>query len=197
MPCLLEKLITMQIEKEIIDYQDHKKEIDKWVSLKGEKKYLEFVKVFKEKDITITWKKLDDTFRYDKRLLINLFKYLSFFEDYLRAIVWNYSSLTYKKLEKSFLIDVIEEAINTIGTLSIKGFDLELLKINKDYFNYLRNRVSHNKIIIDSEYNGKGYKELIKIFGKTLPGDYQKGFTKDINSCSNGLVLDEKLVVAL
>ena len=187
----------MQIEKEIIDYQDHKKEIDKWVSLKGEKKYLEFIKMFKEKDITITWKKLDDTFRYDKRLLINLFKYLSFFEDYLRAIVWNYSSLTYKKLEKSFLIDVIEEAINTIGTLSIKGFDLELLKINKDYINYLRNRVSHNKIIIDSEYNGKGYKELIKIFGETLPGDYQKGFTNDINSCSNVLVLDEKLVVAL
>ena len=57
--------------------------------------------------------------------------------------------------------------------------------------------MSHNKIIIDSEYNGKGYKELIKMFGETLPGDYQKGFTKDINSCSNGLVLDEKLVVAL
>lgn len=187
----------MQIEKEIVDYQDHKKEIDKWISLKGEKKYLEFIKVFKEKDIPITWKKLDDAFRYDKRLLINLFKYLSFFEDYLRAIVWNYSSLTYKKLEKSFLIDAIEEVINITGTLSIKGFDLELLKINKDYINYLRNRVSHNKIIIDSEYNGRGYKELIKIFEETLPEDYQKGFAKDINGCAKGLDVDEKLAAAL
>lgn len=187
----------MQIEKEIIDYQEHKSEIEEWISLKGERKYLEFVKLFRKKHIEVTWKKLDDAFRYDKRLLINLFKYLSFFEDYLRAIVWNYSSLTYKKLEKSFLIDVIEEVINTTGILSIKGFDLELLKINKDYINYLRNRVSHNKIIIDSEYNGKGYKELIKIFGETLPGDYQKGFTKDINSCTKGLDVDEKLTVAL
>lgn len=84
----------MLIEEEIVDYQEHKQEIDKWILLKGEKKYLEFIKVLKDQGLEITWKKLDDTFRYDKRLLINLFKYLSFFEDYLRAIVWNYSNKT-------------------------------------------------------------------------------------------------------
>ena len=57
--------------------------------------------------------------------------------------------------------------------------------------------MSHNKIIINSEHNGKDFKELIKILGETLPLDYQKGFIKDINSCSKGLVLDEKLVVTL
>lgn len=187
----------MQIEKEIVDYQEHQEEIDKWISLKGEKKYLEFIKTLKDHNIAITWKKLDDTFRYDKRLLINLFKYLSFFEDYLRAIVWNHSSKTYKKIEQSFLSEVIEEVINLNSPLNIKGFDFNKLRVNKEYINCLRNRVSHNKIIINSEHNGKGFKDLIKIFGETLPLDYQKGFIKDINSCSKGLVLDEKLVVVL
>ena len=187
----------MQIEKEIIDYQDHKKEIDKWISLKGEKKYLEFIKVFKEKDIPITWKKLDDTFRYDKRLLINLFKYLSFFEDYLRAIVWNYSNKTYKKIEDSYLKEVIDEVLSIADSLDIKGFDINKLKENKPYINELRNRVSHNKIIINSGIDGKDYKEMIEAFKETLPVDYQAGIIKEINNCSKGLLIDGSLAINL
>ena len=179
----------MLLEEEIIDYQDHKKEIDKWVSLKGEKKYLEFIKVFKEKDIPITWEKLDDAFRYDKRLLINLFKYLSFFEDYLRAIVWNYSNKTYKKIEDSYLKEVMDEVLSIADSLDIKDFDINKLKENKPYINELRNSVSHNKIIINSGIDGKDYKEMINAFKETLPIDYQKGFMKDINNCSKGLLI--------
>lgn len=187
----------MQIEKEIVDYQDNKKEIDKWVSLKGEKKYLEFMKVFKEKDIPFTWKKLDDTFRYDKRLLINLFKYLSFFEDYLRAIVWNYSNKTYKKIEDSYLKEAIDEVLSIADSLDIKGFDINKLKENKPYINELRNRVSHNKIIINSHEDGKDYKYMINAFGKTLPINYQAGFIKDINNCLNKLELDSEITVKI
>lgn len=187
----------MLIEEEIVDYQEHKQEIDKWISLKGEKKYLEFIKVLKDQGIEITWKKLDDTFRYDKRLLINLFKYLSFFEDYLRAIVWNYSNKTYKKIEGSYLKEVIEEVLSIADSLDIKGFDINKLKENKTYINELRNRVSHNKIIINSGIDGKDYKEMINAFKETLPVDYQKGFIKDINNCSKGLLIDNSLAIVL
>ena len=34
----------MNITKEIIDYDKHKKNIDKWINIKGEIKYLEFAK---------------------------------------------------------------------------------------------------------------------------------------------------------
>ena len=187
----------MPIEEEIIDYQQHKQEIDKWILLKGEKKYLEFIKVLKDQGLDITWKKLDDTFRYDKRLLINLFKYLSFFEDYLRAIVWNYSNKTYKKIEESYLKDVIDEILSIADSLDIKGFDINKLKENKPYINELRNRVSHNKIIITSGIDGKDYKEMIKAFKETLPVDYQAGFIKEINNCSKELLIDNSLAIVL
>ncbi len=185
----------MQIEKEIIDYQEHKQEIGKWISLKGEKKYLEFIKALKDQGLEITWKKLDDTFRYDKRLLINLFKYLSFFEDYLRAIVWNYSNKTYKKIEDSYLKEAIDEVLSIADSLDIKGFDINKLEKNKQYINELRNRVSHNKIIINSGIDGKDYKEMIKAFKETLPVDYQKGFMKDINNCSKGLLINSEFFI--
>lgn len=183
--------------EEIIDYQEHKQEIDRWISLKGEKKYLEFIKVLKDQGIEITWKELDDTFRYDKRLLINLFKYLSFFEDYLRAIVWNYSNKTYKKLEDSYLKDVIDEVLSIADSLDIKGFDINKLEENKHYINELRNRASHNKIIITSGIVGKDYKKMINAFKETLPVDYQTGFIKDINNCSKGLLIDNSLAIVL
>lgn len=184
-------------KEEIVDYQEHKQEIDKWISLKGEKKYLEFIKVLKNQGLEITWKKLDDAFRYDKRLLINLFKYLSFFEDYLRAIVWNYGNKTYKKLEDSYLKDVIDEVLSIADSLDIKGFNINKLEENKHYINELRNRVSHNKIIITSGIDGKDYKEMINAFKETLPVDYQTGFIKDINNCSKGLLIDNSLAIVL
>ena len=183
--------------EEIIDYQEQKQEIDKWISLKGEKKYLEFIKVLKNQGLEITWKKLDDTFRYDKRLLINPFKYLSFFEDYLRAIVWNYSDKTYLKIERSYLGEVIDEVLNIADSLNIKSFDINKLKENKSYINELRNRVSHNKIIITSGIDGKDYKEMINAFKEALPVDYQAGFIKGINNCSKELLIDNSLAIVL
>lgn len=90
-------------KEEIIDYNEHSLEIERWVELKGEQKYLEFIKLLKDNRINVKWDVLKDTYRYDKRLLINIFKYLSFYEEFLRAQLWNSDSKnSYKSLEKLF-----------------------------------------------------------------------------------------------
>ena len=48
----------MSARKEIIDYDKYKKEIDHWIDLKGETKYLEFVNLLKENDEEVYWEKL-------------------------------------------------------------------------------------------------------------------------------------------
>lgn len=41
----------MTIKNEILDYDKHKDDIDRWVNVKGEVKYLEFVKMLKNNQI--------------------------------------------------------------------------------------------------------------------------------------------------
>jgi hypothetical protein len=72
----------MSIKEEIIDYEQIKTKVDKWVELKGEAKYMQFVDILKAHNIPVTWQTLSDTYRYDKRLLINLFKYMSFLKSF-------------------------------------------------------------------------------------------------------------------
>ena len=91
----------------------------------------------------------------------------------------------------------MDEVLSIADSLDIKGFDINKLKENKPYINELRNSVSHNKIIINSEIDGKDYKEMIKAFKETLPVDYQAGFIKDINNCSKGLLIDNSLAIVL
>lgn len=136
-------------------------------------------------------------FRYDKRLLINCFKYLSFYEEFLRAQIWNISQVNYKKLEDKYLLVVIEEIINLEDKIKYKRFNLQCLKENKTYINYLRNRVMHNKIILNSIKEKKDIREILTTFKDCLPETYKNGFTSDINNCCKGLNLDEKLIIKL
>lgn len=46
----------MTIKNEILDYNKHKDDIDRWINVKGEIKYLEFVKILKINNIDCTWK---------------------------------------------------------------------------------------------------------------------------------------------
>lgn len=64
----------MYLKNFIIDYDNNIKEIEKWVSLKSEEKYIEYAKILVKNGVKdISWKQLDDYFRYGKRLLFNLF----------------------------------------------------------------------------------------------------------------------------
>lgn len=187
----------MSLKDKIVDYDYHKENADHWIELKGEQKYLEFVKILENKNIPIEWKLLDDLFRYDKRLLVNCFKYLSFFEEFLRAQIWNISQDSYKKIEDMYLLEVIEEVINLEDKMQYQKINLQYLKVNKIYINYLRNRVMHNKIIINSIKDNKDLRELLIFFKNCLPESYKNGFMTDINNCRKGLNLVEKLIIKI
>lgn len=183
----------MSAKEKIIDYTEHSAEIEKWLALKGETKYLRFAELLMKHSIPIKWEQLRDTYRYDKRLLVNVFKYLSFFEEFLRAQIWNINKATYKKVEKSFLFEVIDEILAIKDKIAYSGFSLVALEQNKDKVNYLRNCVAHNKIILKSEREGANVRDILKAFKNCLPESYQRGFASDINKCVLGLNIPVKL----
>ncbi len=187
----------MSANEVIKDYNEHCAEIEKWIALKGEQKYLRFVKLLIANNITVEWCVLIDLYRYDKRLLITLFKYLSFFEEFLRAQIWNFSKINYKKLEDAYLNKTIDEVIKNKNLITTVDFSLDILSKNQGIINYLRNRVSHNKIILESKTNGLAIKDLLTAFKETLPKSYQRGFITDINKCANKLNLTKELVIML
>ena len=187
----------MSARKEIIDYDKYKKEIDHWIDLKGETKYLEFVNLLKENDEEVYWEKVRDTYRYDKRLLVNIFKYLSFFEEFLRAQIWNTTGENYKQWEKKCLFNIIEKVIALKNKFTYQEFSIENLENNINQINYLRNRVSHNKIILTSKYESTEIKSILINLKNTLPQSYKQGFTKGINSCALNLKVPEKLKIKI
>lgn len=185
----------MQAQEEIIDYDVHKEEIDKWIALKGEAKYLKFVAILKANNVPVIWSSLSETYRYDKRLLINVFKYMSFFEEFLRAQIWNVSKITYNKLESALLNDAIDKVIELKDHICFQGFFINNLIENRGYINYLRNRISHNKIMLESEKEGRNLKELLFAFKITLPESYRNGFSSDINNCNKGLDIPQQIAI--
>ena len=187
----------MSITKEIVDYLDNKSEVDKWIRLKGEQKYLQFADILKEHEEPVTWQNISELYRYDKRLLINLFQYLSFFEEYLRALVWNASETEYKKLSERYLNDAVDLVIELKDSVDCEAGFMNNLIANRDYINGLRNRVSHNKIMLNYIKNEKTFRDMILLFKKSLPAEYQNGFAKDINSCAKGLRICDFLIVRI
>lgn len=185
----------MSAREEIIDYLTHGEEIEKWLALKGETKYMRFASILNANGMAVEWNVLKDTFRYDKRLLVNIFKYLSFFEEFLRAQIWNISPISYRKLEEASLMDIMNTVIGLRDSVNYIGFSVGVLESNKNYINYLRNRVSHNKIILESVKDGKTLKELLIAFKETLPESYRCGFTNDINNCKKSLQLPNSIII--
>lgn len=183
----------MSAREKIIDYNENSEEIEKWLALKGETKYLRFAELLTKNGIPVKWQTLKNTYRYDKRLLVNVFKYLSFFEEFLRAQIWNINKPSYKKVEKSFLSEVIYEILTIKDKIDFSGFSIAALEQNNDKINYLRNRVAHNKIILESEKDGANIKDILKAFKNCLPESYQEGFASDINKCVLGLNIPEEL----
>lgn len=187
----------MSAKEKIIDYNENKAEIEKWLALKGETKYMQFAELLTENDIPVKWQTLKDTYRYDKRLLINVFKYLSFFEEFLRAQIWNINKPSYKKVEKSSLSEVIDEILTIKDKIDYSGCSIAALEQGKDKINYLRNRVAHNKIILESKKDGANIKGILIAFKDSLPESYQQGFVSDINKCVLGLNIPSKLQICI
>ncbi len=132
-----------ELKDRIVDYDANKEEADKWLNLKGVVKYEQFADLLDKNNIEVNWKNIDDLARCDKRLLEDTFKYLSFYEDYLRALIWNIDKVDYNKLENSYLKEVIKEVLNEEKLLNI-DIDFDSLKNGKNIINSLRNKVSHN-----------------------------------------------------
>ena len=187
----------MSAKEEIIDYNLHANEIEHWIALKGETKYMRFADLLKAKGIAVEWNVLKDTYRYDKRLIVNIFKYLSFFEEFIRAQIWNVSQTSYKKLEGEFLSEAIDEVVSLKEQIHYEGFSLDLLSKNKELIKHLRNCVSHNKIILETQKGECGIKEILVAFKETLPKDYRQGFSSDINKCAKNLTVPSCLVISL
>lgn len=187
----------MSAKEEIIDYYEYSEEIEKWLALKGETKYLRFAKLLTKNNIPVRWVTLKDTYRYDKRLLVNIFKYLSFFEEFLRAQIWNISKASYQSVEDCFLHKVMGEIIAIKDKISYSEFPIGALTRNKDLINYLRNCVAHNKIILESEKNGFDIKDILNAFKDCLPESYQQNFATAINNCVFGLNVPDELKITL
>lgn len=184
----------MNITKEIIDYNKHKIDIDKWINIKGEIKYLEFAKILKDINCECTWKNVSNLYRYDKRLQINIFKYMSFFEEYIRAKLWNENIYKdYKDLNKKTmneLIDYIYKNSNIIEKYFSCIEKNKLLNVKE-----LRNTISHNDIVIKCKKDQNDYKHIILDFYSVIPAEYKDGFKKDIYNCQKKLSIDKKLLV--
>ena len=187
----------MSAKEEIIDYDFHAEEIEHWMAVKGETKYMCFVSLLKANGIAVEWSAVRDTYRYDKRLLVNIFKYLSFFEEFLRAQIWNVSQTSYKTLESAYIANAIEETIKIKEQINYDGFSIELLSQNKELIRHLRNCISHNKIILETQMPNCGIKEILVAFKETLPKTYQDGFCSDINKCAQGLNIPSCLIIEL
>ena len=157
---------------------------------------MQFIEILEKKGIPCTWKNVDDLVRYDKRILINVFKYMSLFEDTIRAVAWNNLEIEYKTLEDDLIWKTIERLVE-VGNIDKNFINIEYIISNQTSINKLRRMISHNKIMLLSEGKEPGLKELLEMFKKALPTAYQKGYVRDINACVKGLNLDDKMTIKL
>lgn len=186
----------MTIRKRIIDYSDHNDEIEKWLRVKGDEKYSQFADILDNNGIEITWAKVSDLYRYDKRLLNNNFRYISFFEEYLRAILMNNSvdiSNDYESLQEEYFKGLIEKVLALDINIQKEYFEEIDMLSRMRMLRELRNWIAHNKIILQLEYP----QHLMKTFCSVLPLDYREGYRKDINKCVCGLDVDNNIAIMI
>ena len=170
----------------VSDYGSNKEDIEKWFSIKCPEKYQRFAELLESRGSETTWRNIVDLYRYDKRLIFNVFRYVSFLEEYLRAIVVRnegdegaydrWQGETMWSLEKK-IVELHEEGRSGIENDSL-GKDIDNVR-------ELRNIVSHNKILIE-----KPYKEYLDSLIRMLPEEYREGCLHDFDVCSSNLSID-------
>lgn len=176
----------MSLENKIVDYQTNKKDIEHWVALKGEYRYESIIAFLESKNIQCNWKNVTYYIKYDKRLLINSFKYIVFLEEMYKSLIYKFNpkariaSMNFQNAYFEYL-SLGEKAV-------IDDVDLNAMSEFKKSINSFRNKVVHNKILLNQQFNGVSLQEVLKQFIAILPASYKNGFIKDINSCSKGLL---------
>lgn len=175
------------LEKEIIDYKQHEKEICHWVNLKGEYRYQAIIDFLKKKNIICSWNNVTYYIKYDKRILINSFKYIVFLEELYKSFIKQNKDVKQSELLRYEFKKSLDEYLSIGDKANYDDIDLKLLIAEKDTINLFRNNVVHNKILLTHLYNDKTLEEVLNIFVKILPKSYRAGYVKDMNSCSKGI----------
>ena len=167
----------------ISDYESNREDIEKWFSIKCPEKYMRFAELLESKGLESTWKNIVDLYRYDKRLIYNVFKYVSFLEEYLRAIVVRNddSKDAYDRWQ--------EETMGPLGKKIIElhrerksGIDNDSLEEDVNNVRKLRNIVSHNRILLEEPYM-----EYLDSLIRVLPEEYRNGCRHDFDACNTDL----------
>ena len=175
---------TMSIGSDFItDYEENREDIERWFSIKCPQKYRRFSQLLESNGEEPTWNKVKDLYRYDKRLIFNSFRYVSFLEEYLRAMVVRSEGNTeesYGRWQEKYLSDLIKPVSVIMGS----EYGKNLSKVKE-----LRNCISHNRIVLESDFKG-----IFDSLLRCLPETYRMGFVKDMTSAANGLGVNEKWI---
>ena len=100
----------MFLEEMVVDYTENKEDIKHWTTLKGEYRYERIINFMKKNNIPCTWKNVTNYVKYDKRLLINIFKYIVFIEEFYKSMIYKN-----KKIKKALYLDLVlvKQQMNT------------------------------------------------------------------------------------
>lgn len=175
----------MSIECEILDYSFCKEDIEHWVLLKGEYRYESIIKFLKSKNIDCTWKNVTSYIKYDKRILINSFKYIVFLEEIYKSFIFKYTED--EKTNAMLFRQAYQKFLDLGDKAKYDGIDVFAMKKYQKAINIFRNCVVHNRVLLERKYNGLSLEEVLKIFIKILPQSYRTGYINDINLCQKGL----------
>ena len=178
----------MSLQNEIIDYKDNIDDIEHWTLLKGNYRYERIIAFMQSKKIPCTWENVTNYIKYDKRILINSFKYLVFLEEFYKSVLSRMLSLPENKIINAGFTDTLNQFSLLDDKVNFENMDLDLLSTENLTVVQFRNSVCHNKILLDRKYNEKDLEQTLFIILRVLPESYRKGFAKDINGCSKGLV---------
>ena len=176
----------MNLEEKIIDYNHNKHDILHWVLLKGEYRYKKIIEFLENKSIPLTWTNITYYIKYDKRLLINSFKYFVFLEELFKSFIEKNKDIRISEINRYSFSKSLETFLE-IDSIKEHLIDINFLKTEKDSIIEFRNSVVHNKILLGKTFKNKTLEEVLNIFKMVLPSSYKSGFIKDINNSSKNL----------
>lgn len=177
----------MSLESKIIDYKDNEEDIKHWILLKGEFRYEVIIDILINNKIPTTWENVTKCVKYDKRLLINIFKYIVFLEEYFKSMIFKYKTIEKERLLKYEFSTTLNEFIKLDNAEIYDDMNYGLLKSEKDQIIDFRNSVVHNKILIGQSFKGYSLNRMIDIYTQILPKSYRDGFISDIKKCDKDL----------
>ena len=137
------------LEERIIDYKQHEQEILHWINLKGEYRYLAIIEFLKNKNIECNWNNVTYYIKYDKRILINSFKYIVFLEELYKSFIKKYKLINQGELLRFEFGRALDEYLSIGEEANYDDIDLQLLLKEKKTINEFRNSVVHNKILLN------------------------------------------------